>query len=239
MTHARGISPRSLRIVATHSAIAGLCPLIPVPFVDDMIIRRISRSMFTSLFEAHGHQLEPAGAKVLGKTPAGWVRGAATSVALMPLKRLVRKVVYVLAIKDCADVASAVFHDGWLLAHLLERAPDATQQRLTDPRYLAKVRKAMQKTYRDIDPAPLRRALVGAFLGARVGASHAIKAVRAMQRKGEGQPTPEVDSKVAGLAARMREAADVQWKYLDALAGDFRHHLGLTQADERRPAAGA
>jgi uncharacterized protein (DUF697 family) len=219
----------------------GISPLIPLPFVDEMAIRRISRRMYASLFAAHGMHLGDSGAKVLGKASAGWLRGAATSAALLPLKRLVRKVVYVLAIKDCADVASAVFHDGWLIAHMLERGPEAVRPGLSlaDPRYLQQVRKAMTRTYRDIDPAPLRRALVGSFLGAKVGATHAVKAVRGLLRR-DGQPAnaaaePEVD----GLIARMRDAANGQWQYLEALERDFRHHLGLTELREELPAPDA
>lgn len=234
MPKPRGISPRSLRIVATHSAIAGLCPLIPLPFVDELAIKRISRRMYAQLFAAHGMHLGDEGAKVLGKASAGWLRGAATSVALLPLKRMVRKIVYVLAVKDCADVASAVFHDGWLIAHMLERAPENARPGLSvaDPRYLQHVRKAMTRTYRDIDPAPLRRALVGSFLGAKVGATHAVKAVRGLLRRGEEPAAAEVD----GLISRMRDAANGQWQYLDALAGDFRHHLGLADLREEQPA---
>ncbi len=225
MTKAHGISPRALRIVATHSAIAGLCPLIPVPYVDDLLIRRVTRRMFTALFEAHDLQLAPAGAKALTATPSAWLRGAATSVAMFPLRRVLRKVVYLLAIKDCADVASLVFHDGWLLAHMLER-PSNRGSSVADPKYLQRVRKAMLSTYKDIDPAPLRRALVGAFLGAKVGAEHAAQAA-ARVRSGEPVKTDGVDK----LSKRMLAAARVQWKYLDALHQRFEHHLGHPAAE--------
>lgn len=227
MKQPRGLSPRSLRLVATHSVVAGLCPLIPVPFVDDMIIRRITRRMHTRLFAAHGLTLSPAGAKALSAAPTGWVRGAATTVAWMPVRRLLRKAVIVMAVKDCADVASSVFHDGWLVAHLLERGP---RPDLGSTRQLEKVRKAMLETYRDIDPAPLRRALVGAFLGAKVGATEAVAAARQLRKAPEDAP---VQSRpVEKLVKRMRDAADQQWKYLDALVGDFNHHLGLTTVRE-------
>lgn len=215
MTHARGISPHSLRIVASHSAVAGLCPLIPLPYVDDVLIRRISRRMFQALFAAHGLTLTQAGEKALLAGQTGWLRGAATSMALFPIKKLMRKVVYLLAIKDCGDVASAVFHDGWLIAHLLEHPPRG--ETLTDPKVLRRVRKKMQQTYADIDPAPLRRALTGVYRAAKVGAEYAAQRLRG------GEPD------VAGaeaLGARMRAAAMGQWKYIDALEQRFRERMG-------------
>ena len=220
MTHTSGISPRALRIVAAHSAIAGLCPLIPLPYVDDMLIRRINGRMCKTLFEAHDLTLTRSAERVLTNTPSQWLRGAVTSVALFPLRKAMRKIVYLLAIRDCADVASAVFHDGWLLAHLLEHG--AGGHDLDDTRYLQKVRKAMLRTYEEIDPAPLRRALVGAFLGAKVGAGHAVRAVKRV-RRGEPVETRGVES----LVREMGAAAGVEWHYLEALEKRFRRHLGL------------
>ena len=216
MTHARGISSHSLRIVASHSAVAGLCPLIPLPYVDDVLIHRITRRMFQALFAAHGLTLTPAGARALKAGQPGWLRGAATSMALFPVKKLIRKVVYLLAIKDCGDVASMVFHDGWLIAHLLEHPPHG--ETLTDPKVLRRVRKKMQQTYEDIDPAPLRRALTGIYRAAKVGAEYAAQRLRG----GE----PDIDGAEA-LGARMREAAMGQWKYIHSLEQRFRERMGV------------
>ena len=234
MTHAHGISPRSLRIIAAHSALAGLCPLIPMPYVDDFVIRRVARRMCSDLYAAHGLSLSVSGERVLTEAPTAWLRGAATSVALFPVRKLLRRVVYLLAIRDCADVASHVFHDGWLLAHLLEHGKTAGKHgpSLEDTRYLKKVRAAMLRTYKDIDPAPLKRALFGTFAGARVGVEHAVEAIQRRRRGGDAvhAPNPEGvahDASVESVAGRMRDAAMGQWKYLDALEQEFRRHLGL------------
>lgn len=217
MKKARGISPRALRIVASHSALAGLCPLIPLPYVDDVLIRRITRHMYRDLFAAHDLTVTPADEKALLATPSRWLRSAATSVALFPVRKLVRKLVYVLAIKDCGDVASSVFHDGWLLAHLLEHPPQ--HDTLTDTAYLKKVRKAMLQTYTDIDPAPLRRALTGAYRAAKIGAEEAARRI-----KGGKPETNDV------LTRKLRAAVNSQWPYLDSLAQQFRQNLGLPVA---------
>lgn len=237
----RGISPRAKRIVAAHAALAGLCPLIPVPFLDDLAIRRIVQRMDRTLYAAHGLKLPRSGAKILHATPSRWWRGALVSIVMFPVKKVVRKVVYVLAIKDCADVASAVFHDGWLIAHVLEDRPP----RAEDPAYLRRVRKAMLKTYEAVDPAPLRRALVGCFLGARVGVRHGMQALRRVFR---GEATPAAETGPAGatpaaggvqdrLGAEVSAAAASEWRYMDALERTFRRHLGLST--DRREVAGA
>jgi uncharacterized protein (DUF697 family) len=214
-----------LRIVAAYSALAGLCPLIPLPYVDDFLIRRVTRRMHSALYDAHGLFLSTSGERVLTEAPSVWLRGAATSVALFPVRRLLRKVVYLLAIRDCADVAAGVFHDGWLLARLLEQDNKGGKPgpSLEDTRYLQKVRKAMLRTYKEVDPAPFKRALLGAFLGARVGVEHAVSAI---QRRRGGEAMPNVED-VEPVVDRMRAAAMSQWKYLDSLEQQFRRHLGL------------
>lgn len=227
MNGARGISSRSSRIVATHAAIAGLCPLIPLPFVDDMVIRRVMRTMFRALYDAHGLDLSRAGARILGAAPPGRLRGAAASLAFFPLRKIFRKAVYVLAIKDCADVASAVFHDGWLLAYYLEDPEVSERPGLSpdDPRALRRVRQAMLRTYADVDPAPLRRALTGSLLGARVGAGHGLQALQRLLRKRETD-APRADE-VDDLTVRMRDAAMGEWRYMHLLELRFRRYLGL------------
>ncbi len=217
---------------------AGLCPLIPVPFVDDLIIRRISRHMAEALFEAHQRALTDAGAKALTATSPGWVRGAASSIAMMPVRKVLHKVMYLLAIKDCADVSSAIFHDGWLLAYWLEHgAHDVKPGHWDDTRYLQKVRKAMQRTYKDIDPAPLRRALVGAFLGAKVGAEQGARAAQRLLRPGSAGEATADDAHMDTLVSRMRDAAMSQWQYIESLEQTFRHHLKLPEVHEELVAA--
>lgn len=234
------MSPRTARLVAGHAALAGLCPLLPVPFLDELVIRRIARRMHRALFAAHGLELSPVAARLL-TAQAGWFHGAASSVALLPLKRLLRKAAVVLAIKDCADVATVVYHDGWLIGRVLadSREIAGPGRAMTEPRVLRRVRKAMLRTYRDIDPAPLRRALVGAFLGTRVGARHAVQAIRRLLRGADQPVDPETRDEVEDLSSRMRAAAMEQWQYLERLERCFRRHLGLPEQrpGELRPGA--
>ena len=51
------ISAKARTQIATHCAMGGLCPLIPVPFVDDMIIKRVHKRMLRKLCAQHGIDL--------------------------------------------------------------------------------------------------------------------------------------------------------------------------------------
>ena len=220
------LSPRSTRIVATHAALAGLCPLIPVPFVDDLAIRRIVRRMYRSLFAAHGYTIPVDGADILRASPANRLRDAAAAVAMFPVKKVVRKLVYVLAVKDCAEVASAVFHDGWLLARVLEDARRTDSTSPEDPEFLRRVCDATLRTYEDIDPAPLRRALASSFLAARVGVRHGLQSLRNLLRDREDTvEKPASPDGVRDLATRVSAATRSEWQYMEALEQSFRRHL--------------
>lgn len=225
------LSQRSTRIVATHAALAGLCPLIPVPFVDDLAIRRIVRRMYRSLFAAHGYTIPDHGADILRASPANRLRDAAAAVAMFPVKKVVRKLVYVLAVKDCAEVASSVFHDGWLLARVLEDARADAGPSPEDPELLRRVREATLKTYEDIDPAPLRRALTSSFLAAKVGVRQGLQSLRSLLRDREDTADkPASPDGVRDLASRVAAATRSEWQYMDALEQSFRRHLGAPKA---------
>lgn len=235
MHQPRGLTPRSSRIVATHAALAGMCPLIPLPFVDDLAIRNITRRMVTALYAAHGLTPPRSAAKLLSAMPANRLHAAFGAVARFAVKKVLHKIVYVLAVKDCADVASTVFHDGWLLAHVLED-PEASP---ANPAYLRRVRKAMLQTYEEIDPAPLRRALVGSFTGAKVGLRHGIHALQRLLRDRKNRDSaaaPAPPDELEDLTTRVGETAVRESQYMDALERIFRRHLGLPDQVRDEPA---
>jgi hypothetical protein len=226
----RDLSPLASRIVATHAALAGLCPLIPLPFLDDVAVRRVARRMHRTLFAAHGLTLPPARAKLLDPRAGP---STAAELALLPLKRTLQKVAVVLALKECVDVATALYNDGWLIAQVLadSREIAGPGRSPTDPAVLRRVRKAMLRTYKEVDPAPLRRALAGAFLGVRVGAGHALRAVKRLLRAGRPAGDDSIPDDVEALSARMRAAAMHEPQYLEQLEQRFRRNLGLPQRD--------
>jgi len=105
-------------LIVGHAVLAGLCELIPIPFLDDMVKRRVMRRMVRALADAHGLRVwesevrdlvDPEGGGLLGKM--------AKAVVLRPIKKILRKVFFVLSGKKMVDVASETYHRGWLLDH--------------------------------------------------------------------------------------------------------------------------
>lgn len=208
-----GVTDEALSTVASHSAIAGLCPLIPIPFVDDLIIERIHRNMVHNLCKQHDFYLSPAYVKLLTESPSSFLSGALKSVLLYPVKKLIRKVVYVLAIKSCADVASVVFHEGWLLARAFEQDyVDKQAIAHGDRDAIRALRKAICEARDHVDPSPTTQVMHSAF---GVGKEVFDAILTAMK----GVLTSN-DDEASRLDAAQKEAAPIA----DRIQAEIRQH---------------
>ena len=93
-----------------------LTPLIPLPFVDDMVQARLERRMVRQLAEAHGLRIWEEEIRILAEGPKrNVVAGIAKGVVLAPVKRILRKVFIVLLGKKMIDVATRTYHVGWMI----------------------------------------------------------------------------------------------------------------------------
>lgn len=213
---------RELSTIALHGVLAGLCPLIPIPFLDDMVLRRVRKSLGSELLGP----LLPSPTVVL---LAGALRkpiGCATLLWL-PFRltfklivKLFRRLTIVLSIKEALDTASRVLHEGWLLAFARRRGD------LLDPlRTPTQLRWAIETACDAVDPRPLEQALKRIFRGSR-GVLH--RAARTLVRSSsEENPVPLEPERqeLGGLVDRVGEAlvsrpgyfAALEQRYLDAL----------------------
>lgn len=123
-----------LKPLISYSLLAGLCPLIPIPFLDDWVCDIFRRRMVQSQAAGTVVHLDTRRVQVLAAgyspvTPTGCVHGCFVKVVKFPMnfmvklliKKVLRKFIFVLAIKDCVDTFSATFHEGYLLRHALRR----------------------------------------------------------------------------------------------------------------------
>lgn len=121
-----------LRDLVGKSLLSGLCPLIPIPFLDDWLRDRVKRHATRKLTRTSGLDLDPQAVDILAtghrpKNIQGCVEGCLYSTVTWParflfrlvVKKILRKVIFVLAIKDCVDTFSASFHEHYLLRHAL------------------------------------------------------------------------------------------------------------------------
>jgi hypothetical protein len=119
-----GVSlPTNQRTLLTYTVLVGLSPLVPVPFVDDMITAYFMRRMMRSLAREHDWEPDAAAVRTLVDEPAqGLARGCAAgclSVVVYPLKKILRNLFVFLEFKRAVDLASEAYHRGFLLDYAM------------------------------------------------------------------------------------------------------------------------
>lgn len=164
------------RQLTFHAVLAGLCPLVPVPFLDDWLLARVRRFLVNDLDRSLDLGLEQEVRTILAGGGDGWrFPGCAAGctwvlqkVVLRLLIKLSRKVLYFLAIREGLHAATQVFHEGYLLAHALgpveQRRPAVVANSADAARQL---RRVVLTTIDTMDLTPVRDTLRRTFKGSR------------------------------------------------------------------------
>lgn len=112
--------------IAHYALMAGLCSLVPIPFLDDWLERKATRHMFATLATDAGVTLDEATLDVLTEDRSSLLLGCLGTMVIWPIKKLFRTVLYFLTVKDVIDgVAAASLRASMLhaaLLHLPDRA---------------------------------------------------------------------------------------------------------------------
>jgi len=249
-----------LRGLSLVSILAGACELIPVPLLDDWAESLVRRRAMADLLREHGFEPTPGDVEVLAglETTGGCLRravvGSLVTLPLYLIKKIFRKLVFVLAIHEAVDAASALFHETYLLRHGLARgALGSTPDGRVDRDSARRLRRAIEATIAGTDTRPLTRAVRGALggsrsavaaAGARLGrrASQARAAAagaragggEAAERAAEELPLEREERELGGAVDRLNEAVWLQAPYRAALEGRLEAHLAA--AAGHRPA---
>ena len=99
-------APASPTNPAQHALLAGLTPLIPLPFVDGILHRRILRSAYGKTALEAGLPLDPPVLKALSNSRGSILLGCILAVLWWPIKKLLKTILYFLTVKECFDVAA-------------------------------------------------------------------------------------------------------------------------------------
>lgn len=175
-------SATALASVVTYSVLGGLCPLIPVPFIDDIILGFIKRRMVETLLMLHGHKPVSKQVKALSREPGGCPLGCLWAVVVYPLTKILKKVFYFLSIKGCVDVASTMLHRGYLLHHVLSNGI-VSDKNLADQASLVRVQDAILAACKEVDPRPINQVLKRIFGASKVLMRGAARGMWGMFRR--------------------------------------------------------
>lgn len=225
------------RRITFHSVLASVCPLIPIPLLDDWAVDWIRRRQIADLLRSRGFEPLDWHLDVLsGAEDVGWLRGCLTFTLTLPFKILVwlikkifRTLLVVLLLKDCVDRFSETFHQGFLLALALDRGwIDAAA--LAGGHRLHQVHYAIAGTCEAIDPRPIHQLVRRIYRGSRqvlVEAARLLAPVLRAERKRQraerkGSAAPTASASTSHLEGESGAVAGV----LDRLTAALWHEEG-------------
>lgn len=239
LTSARGADVGGLRRVLWYGVLAGLCPLIPIPFLDDVLIKRLRKRMIRGQLTRAG--LDPVNTQVnlfTHETSDVRLLGCLLGAVWVVIKKVFRKLVYVFAIKDCVDNASRVVHHGWLVQYALNRGLLGSQTLEQGNDSIKRVRDAVLHASDNLDTRPFNQALRRLFRGSSALVKGAAVAVGRILRGADRHQVESLDRALDRLGER--EVGEVE-RVLDEmtleLVGQKGYLRQLEQAFDERLAA--
>jgi hypothetical protein len=229
--------PPWFRVVVWDSLLGASCPLLPVPIVDDMALARVRHRMVTRLLGRWGTTLQPHQVDILAGPSRPWTVGRlAGKVVVYPIKKLFRKVLYFLAMKEAVDTFSTLFHQGYLLHAALVRGglggPAGHPPEDARVRALAA---AVHGTLGATDTRPLEQLVLGVFRNSRrlVGGTLRWLGKRLAGRRDLGD-LEAVGADPGRLHAGSPEAEQLLDRLLSVLWGEVGYRQRLERELDRR-----
>ncbi len=229
-------SRETFRRLTFYSILGGLCPLIPVPFMDDWALSQVQRRMIGELARRAGVALTEEEPKILaGAEDPGW-RGclgtivwAFREVTGAILGKLFRTVFYFLTIRRSVRRSAETLHLGYLFDYALRLEPAVSPERARA------IRAAVVKTLAEVDAQPIHRTLFRDFrqsLSLLLQAAALFRGFLPRRKKkkqtdlaSQGEAFRQQEELLGGLTERL--AADL-WgnrEYFARLEKVFERHL--------------
>ncbi len=243
-----------LRRLVSNSLVTGLCNLIPVPLADDWARDLLRKQHAMALAKSHGVELDSIDGKVLGcgyrpVTASGCLRSCVVApirfIFNKVIRKIFRKVLFFLTIKDVVDTVSESFHDGYLMQHavaigaLPASGDPARPAGAPTPEILA-VRRAIEATRDAVDHRPVEKAISATIRGSRRlyrQAGRAFSRLARTQRGGDEQQVyenleREGEEQLGGLIDEMVGDLERESSYLRRLEKIFEHRLEAEKGSE-------
>lgn len=178
---------------ARYVLFSALCPLIPVPFVDDWALREVRRAYFMRILGDAPSAL--AAARTLSEARGSFFPGCLWILVVYPIKKLFRTLFYFLTIKQCLDEAALTLVQGDMVREALGEG------RL--PNEAGPARDVMDAVLSEESASPIGRWLRFAAVGARREGGGLLGFLRG--RAGEAVLVPKFSARLtARLAAPER-----------------------------------
>jgi len=226
------LSRDAQRTLDQYSVLSGLCPLIPVPFLDDLVEHFVTRRMVTQMFA--DHELSPSSKQIatLTRNRHGCSIGCLFAIAVYPIKKVFKKILFIFAIRSSINVASVWFHRGYLIAVAL-RDGQIDQTTLNEPNGIWPVALAIEETLIETDTGPILRIITSIFTGSHDILKSASKKLRRLFKKERRTHTPVKlysgdESEFQDVVSELADRVWAEDRYLVSLESQFLAILAQT-----------
>ncbi len=212
------------RNLTLHSLLSGACAFVPLPWLDDHVLNKIRERQVREWAKQSNCDLSEIEVKILAGSERdfqavgcllGALAAAAWRLGIYFVRKVVRKLLFFLMFKEASDLASATFHEGYLLRTVL-RSPGLAGSLGTDEAW--KIRWAVEATCAEVDTRPIHQILRRTLRGSRALITWAATLGRTDDEERLGRWKKLVDT-VSG-------ALWEQEGYLEALDRRLWIHLG-------------
>jgi hypothetical protein len=216
--------------VSFHAVLAALCPLVPLPLVDDILVGKVKKHMTRGLAQELGVPLgEPQIAVLAGAVdlePGGALLrgclGASVKLGLALLKALFSKLVFVLAFKKSVELAEEVFREGVLLHHAFTTHRALLPEKGVDDPLQARarhLRKAIDLALDAVPAGAVRLVVDGVFRGARNALVEGARVLAAAGRDEDALPVADEARVLESVTNRLRDALWAEQETIVRLRG--------------------
>lgn len=160
--------------IITHAVFIGLTPLIPIPIVDDLVKAFFYKGLVRALASAHGLSLSTAEIDMLAEDRGqGCVNGCLIGMIEYIVKRLVRKIIFVLEWRRTITLVTHSYYVGYLMDY-------AFQQGLYTPGNVSRaieLRAAIELARRSANTNLVKRIVQTSFNQSRAAVLNAVQQI--------------------------------------------------------------
>jgi hypothetical protein len=217
--------------ISFYSVLTGLCPLIPIPILDDRVLEYLLRRLVRELSVELESPLTESQIQILTGTerqfrPLGCLFAALfwlpAKITIKLIRKIFRHILIFLLVNEAAETASRTIHEGYLIRKILENG----QLPYQDEGAARRARWAIEAACGEVDTRPVFQAIKRTFRGSRRLMRKAARLLaRAFRRNPDDVPLEKGEPLLGDLTAGVSETLSQSSSYLADLESRFIAHL--------------
>lgn len=160
--------------ITTHAVLIGLTPLIPIPFLDDLVKLYFYRRLVRSLASRHKLSLSTDETNILAEDRGQVsIRGCLFGILEYIVKRLIRKLIIVLEWHRAIDLVTQAYYAGYLIDYAFQQGLYAAGA----PQQAIRLRSAIDTARKNANVSLVRNIVKSSFNQSRALVLDAVRQV--------------------------------------------------------------